>query len=410
VLAATSLIVSMFNPPAVADDWPQFRGSGRDAKSLETGLLREWPPGGPPLLWAVDDLGYGYSSVVAVGQTLYTTGIEGDGTGYAYAYQADGTPLWKRPYGPDWTGSLPGSRTTPTYDDGRLFLISSHGLIVCLDAKNGDQVWAIDGKKEFNAVGLGFGISESPLIDGDRVICTPGGPAAGVAALNKKTGKTVWVCREVKEKSAYCSPVLIERGGKRIIVTLTSKSLIGIDANTGKLLWRQPHDAAHDIHAVSPVYEEGRFYITSGYGGERGLMVELSADGLQVTPKWADTKLDCQHGGVIVHDGHVYGSSDQNSGGNWICLNLKTGKVAAEIKGVGKGSIAFADGMLYGYGENGQVGLVTASPRDFKLVSSFTITRGDKEHWAHPTVSDGRLYIRHGVSMMAYDISAGSQR
>jgi len=407
VLVAAGVLVGVLSAAASTAwcaDWPQFRGPARDGKSGDTGLLKEWPAGGPTMLWSIDDLGFGYSSATVTSSMLYTTGLE-DKTGYVYAYDLNGNRLWKKSYGPDWSGSTPGSRTTPTLDGGLLYVMSGYGRVVCFDAKTGDEKWAVDTKQKFGARNISWGITESLLIDGDNVICTPGGPKACLVALNKKTGDTVWVCDGVNDKSAYCAPIIVERGGKRIIVTLLAKNLIGVDANTGKLLWRHPRDVAYDIHAVSPVYEDGCIYITSGYGGERGEMLELSADGMSITKKWSDSKLDCHHGGVIVLDGHVYGASDRNGRGNWRCLNLKTGELVADIRGVGKGSICYADGMFYGYGENGQVGLINASPTDFRLVSSFKVTMGKQQHWAHPVVANGRLYIRHGKALMVYDVA-----
>ena len=390
----------------VCAEWPQFRGENRDGKSADTGLLKEWPAEGPELLWAVEELGHGYASVAVTGGSLYTVGME-DKTAYLYACDLDGNLKWKRPYGPAWTGSVPGARNTPTSNDGLVYVMNGYGRVVCFDASTGEEKWAVDVGERFGGRDTaGFGFTESPLVDGDKLICTPGGQNAGIVALNKKTGETVWVCDELDEKSGYCSPIAVQRGSLRIIVTLTGESLVGIDAETGKLLSRHPHDGFSGIHAVSPVYEDGRIYITSGNGGPRGEMLELSEDGTSMTRKWSDSKLDCYHGGVIVHDGYVYGTSDLNSGGNWICLNLKTGEVAGEIAGVGEGSIAYADGMLYCYGENGMVGLTKASPTDFRLISSFRVGKPNDEHWAHPVVADGRLYIRHGKALMAYDIKA----
>jgi len=389
---------------AWSEDWPHFRGPSRDGKSEDTGLLQKWPEGGPKLLWAKEDLGHGYASVAAVGDGLYTTGLE-DKTGYVYALALDGSPKWKAAYGPAWTGSVKGTRTTPTVYGGMVYVMSAHGRVVCFDAEAGEEQWAVDTAEEFGAQGLGFGISESLFVEGEKVICTPGGAKADVMALDRNTGETVWVCNEIGEASAYCSPILIERGSRQIVVTMTAKNLVGIDWGAGELLWKFPHAGAHGIHAVAPVYEDGRFYITSGYGGERGVMLELSEDGGEVTKKWTDARLDCQHGGVIVHEGYIYGTGDQNNGGKWVCMALETGEVVAEIDGVGKGSIAYADGKVYGYGEGGMVGLINASPTDFRLVSSFKITKGSKEHWAHPAVANGRLYIRHGNALMAYDIT-----
>ena len=286
--------------------------------------------------------------------------------------------------------------------------LSGHGRVVCFDTKTGQQKWTVDTMKQFGARQITWGITESLLVVDEKLICTPGGKNAGIVALNKKTGRTMWVCRQLSDPSGYCSPILIKRGGMQIIATLTANGLVGIDAKTGKLLWKHCREDPYDIQAVSPVYEDGRIYVTSGSGGERGEMFELSLNGKTITKKWSAKNLDCLHHGVIVHKGRVYGTSHVNRRGNWLCLDLKTGDVAAEIPGVGRASIIYADGMIYGYGENGTVGLVSASPTNFRLVSSFKITKGKREHWAHPVVAHGRLYIRHGNALMAYDIRAAS--
>ena len=389
-------------------DWPQFRGLNRDGKSPETGLLKQWPEGGPRLLWSVEDLGHGYTSVAVSNGKLYTTGLERQ-TGYLYVYDLNGNRLWKKSYGPGWSGGHAGTRSTPTLDDGLVYVLSGHGLLSCFDIETKERKWMVDIRGKFKARELHWGITESLLIVDDKIICTPGGKRGAVVALNKKTGKTVWVCKDIDEASAYCSPILIERGGRKLVVTMTADHLIGVDAGNGKLLWKHPHDANYDIHAVSPVYEDGRIYITSGYGGTRGAMLELSKAGSRLMRKWTDSNLDCHHGGVVVHDGFIYGASHENAGGKWFCLNLATGKVAGEIDGVGKGSVAYADGMLYGYDEKGgKVGLIKASPDDFRLVSSFVVEHGSGQwYWAHPSIAGGRLYIRHGKALMAYDISAG---
>jgi hypothetical protein len=189
---------------------------------------------------------------------------------------------------------------------------------------------------------------------------------------------------------------------------MTDSKLVGVDAETGELLWQADHPAQYEIQAVSPVYADGRIYITSGYGGERGAMYELSADGTTIALKWTDATLDVQHGGVILYEGIVYGSSDRNQRGNWIALNLETGEVIGETRGVGKGCVSFADSMLYGYGENGQVGLMEPVADGFREVGMFRVTEGSEQHWAHPVIANGVLYIRHGGALMAYDVSPGA--
>ncbi len=388
---------------ANAADWPQFRGAARDGTSPETGLVKQWPQGGPKELWSYDGLGDGFASVSVADGLVHITGMIG-GQGYLFAFDLQGDLKYKIAYGPEWTksGNYPGTRTTPTIDGDRLYLMSGQGRIACHKAKTGEHLWHIDTLDKFKGKNITWGIAESPLIDGEKVICTPGGQDATVVALNKMTGETIWTTRGLSQLSAYCSPILVERGSNRLILTLAEKAAVGIDANTGKVYWTIPHEVSYDIQAVSPAYHDGLMCITNGY--HHGCFsYALSPDGTSVDPRWVEKSLDVHHGGVVLVDGALHGAS---MSGNWICLNLATGKVKFTDKLVGKGSVIYVDGMLYGYGERGQVGLIRIKPDGYELVSSFKVTKGTKEHWAHPAISDGRLYIRHGQALMCYDIKA----
>ncbi|MBE0535852.1 MAG: PQQ-binding-like beta-propeller repeat protein [Phycisphaerae bacterium] len=397
------------SPPPAEAYWPQFRGPNQDGRSSETGLLKKWPAGGPKLMWTVEGLGSGYSTVVVADGTIYTTGMDRSG-GTLFAYDMNGKPKWKKAYGTEWRRSMPGVRGTPTIDGKNLYLISGVGQVFCFDAANGDQKWSVDAFEKFDGKYGTWGIAESPLIDGDNVICTPGGSKATVAALNKKTGETVWTCLVEGERSSYCTPILVERGPNRLIVTMTDNYILGIDARTGKLLWKDSLEAqfGHNkqINPVSPLYHDGAIYATSGYD-DGGAMLVLSADGTSVTRKWVDATLDCHHGGVVLVDGHIYGANWKDNGdGSWCCLEWDTGKVMYETHWNCKGSITYADGMLYCYEEkSGNVALVKVTPKGFDVVSSFEVKQGDGKHWAYPVVCGGRLYIRHGDALMAYDIA-----
>ncbi len=391
--------------------WPQFRGPTFDGKAAAgPALMSSWPDEGPPRLWIYDQLGEGYASAAITDDGIYLTGMEGE-TGFLYALDHTGSLIWKTSYGREWERSYRGSRTTPTVHKGKLYLMSGYGLAACFDAATGREVWSVDTVKEFGARNLSWGITESPLVLVDKVIFSPGGPDAGVVALHPDTGATVWVCEGVNDRSGYCSPILVEHGGRRIIVQLMGTTFIGIDADTGELLWREVRQPApsHSIQAVAPVYANGQFYVTSGYGGKRGVMFRLNADGSAVTVArvWQDSELDCQHGGLILHNGFIYGAADRNNRNQWVCLDFKTGAVAGKIAGVGKGSVAFADGLLYTLSERGQMGLVNPDPANFHLISSFKVPSGGSgPHWAHPSIANGRLYIRHGSSLFVYDLSA----
>jgi outer membrane protein assembly factor BamB len=395
-----------------AADWPQFRGPNRDGKSAETGLLKKWPQAGPRLIWSVEGLGSGYSSAAIANGLVYTTGKHG-ADGYIFCFDLNGKQKWKKPYGPEWTKSYPATRSTPTVNDGRLYIFSGLGVVYCLDARTGTEIWSKDVATEFDGLFPRWGMSECLLVDGLKVIATPGGKKASVVALNKNTGDVLWACKELTEGSAYCNPVVFEYKGNRMIVTMLCDSVVGIDPETGKLLWRDCFDGYHTdrsrvVNPNAPVYFDGCVYTTSGYDNG-GAMVQLSTDPTKIVHKWVDRTLDVHHGGVVFVDGYVYGANFKSmTKGNWACLEWETGKVMFDTAWQGnKGSTIYADGMLYCYAETtGYVGLAKATPDGFETVSSFKITAGKGKHWAHLSISDGRLYIRHGDVMMVYDISA----
>ncbi len=385
-----------------AADWPQWRGPGRDGLSTETGLLKKWPEAGPRLLWTARDIGKGFSTVAVADGLVYATGLTGqDDT--IFAFDLAGKLQWKRNCGPGWSKSHPGVRSTATVDGGLVYVMTGGGTLACFDAKTGAPEWSVDTVKEFGGAAPKWGFAESVLIVGDAVICTPGGSEGTVVALDRKTGETLWASKGSGERSGYCSPILIERGGRQLIVTMTERSIVGLDAGTGEVLWTHEHVNKWNVNANTPIHENGLIFVTSGYGkGSEAL--QLSPDGTSVEKRWTDKKLDCHHGGAVLVDGHVYASASK--GKKWICLDLATGKAMHEAQGVGKGSVTYADGMLYCYGESGRVGLVQAKPDGHNMVSSFSVDQGSGEHWAHPVVSGGRLYIRHGDVLMAYEVRA----
>ncbi len=239
VLGNCVLVLLLASASAFCEDWPQFRGPRRDGKSLETGLLKKWPSGGPKLLWTVQGLGKGYSQAVVANERVYVTGMV-EKTGYVSAFDLAGEVKWKKPYGKEWTKTYPGSRCTPTVDKGFIYIITSLGELVCMDANTGEKEWHFNVLEKFKGGTGRFGLVESLLIDKEKVICTVGGPDATIVAVDKKTGAIVWKTPGLKDKAAYCSPLLIEHGGRRLIVTMTSHHVIGVAADSGKLLWKYP--------------------------------------------------------------------------------------------------------------------------------------------------------------------------
>ncbi len=392
--------------PAAAADSPRFRGTDGGGVFAETGLLTTWPEGGPKLLWSATGLGEGYASVSVAGGHVYTTGKH-EKRGSVFAHDLAGKLAWKKEYGEAHAGSgYPGTRTTPTVAGGSLFLLSSMGKAVAMDAASGEVRWEVDLLARFAGENIHFGVSESPLVDGERVIYTPGGKDAVVVALDRKTGKTVWTTKGLSELAAYCNPRMFETGRHRQIVTFVQKHLVGIEPASGELLWRQEVAAHYDIHATSPVFHGDTIYVTHGYD-QGGKLYRLAKDGRSVSPVWEEPKLDVHHGGAVVVDGVVYGAASKKS---WYAIDLESGEIAATLPRLGKGSVIYADGLLYGYTEAGEVVLVNPDPAKFEVVSSFEIEAGEGHHWAHPVISGGVLYIRHGDVLMAYDVKAGAPR
>lgn len=363
-------------------------------------------------MWSLKGIGKGYSSPAIANGMIYVTGLVGK-NGLLKAFDLNGNFKWKKTYGGEWSKAMPGVRCTPTVNEGRVYVISGLGKVVCFDAKSGDEIWAVDAVEDYNGKYGLWGVAESPLIDGGNLICTPGGDEATVMALDKITGRVVWKCAVKGQKNACCSPILIHRGGRRLIVTMLDDYTIGIDAQTGRLLWKDVHDEYQqdttEINPVSPVYHDGCIYTTSGYD-DGSAMLQLNADGSQITRKWIETTLDCHHGGVVLVDGYIYSSNWYSVfNGGWVCLNWAMGTEMYHNKWNSKGSIIYADGMLYCYDEKrGEVALVKPDPAGFKPVSSFTVSFGKGMHWAHPAISDGRLYMRHGDVMGVFDIKEKS--
>jgi outer membrane protein assembly factor BamB len=395
------LTASALAGAAGAADSPQFRGPNRDGIFREEGLAGSWPEGGPPLLWSTSGLGESYGSVSVQGGRIFTTGKSGE-IGTAHALGLDGRKLWSTVYGTEHSGNgYPGTRTTPTYAAGSIFLLSSGGHAVALDAASGSIRWKVDILERFGGDNITWGLAESPLVDGDRVIFTPGGPDAAVVALDTKTGDTVWASKGLSEGAAYCSPRIWESGRHRQVVTMTAEHLVGLDPETGSVLWRTPMPAGYDIHANSPVFDGDLVYVARHIHGSDAL--RLAPDGRSVAPVWNQEKLDVHHGGLVLVEGRLYGAALKKS---WHALDAATGEVLASIPRLGQSSLVYADGLLYGYVESGEVLLVDPDPERFGVISRFAVTAGDGQHWSHLVISDRALYVRHGDALMAYDIAA----
>jgi outer membrane protein assembly factor BamB len=397
----------------LAADWPQWRGPNRDGKSTETGLLKTWPAGGPRLIWTAKKIGFGFSTVSIKDDLIYTTGVFGADLKVT-ALGLDGQQKWQAVVGPDWTGGHAGSRGIPTIDGEALYLYSGVGRLGTFDRKTGDTLWTLDLVKTFGGRVPQWGFGESVLIDGDRLICTPGARDATLVALDKKTGKTIWTSKGLSDPAGYASPILFEVGGVRQVASLTARGLVGVEAETGRFLWRYDRPASRSANCSDPLFIDGRIFGASGYDHGGGLAQLTAKDGqVTATQLWETKQMVNHHGGMVVVDGYIYG----NHQNGWSCLDVKDGRQAWFAQGVGKGSIAYADGMLYCLSERtGAIALVKAAPKGYEEAGRFNVPDGidpsqtpgrvDRMYWAHPVVCGGRLYLRHGSSLYCYDIRA----
>ena len=390
---------------AYCGNCPRFRGPNGDGQFDETGLLKKWPDGGPKLAWSVDGLGKGYSSAAIADGTIYVTGMDDKQQGYLFAFNLDGTPKWKTVYGeelPQKGPAVAGTRGTPTIDKDRIFVMTGFGKLITLETTKGQAVRSVDLPEIFGAEQARFGFAECVLVDGEKVICTPGGPNASLVALNRDTGEVIWKTKDLSQQSACCSARIINHAGKKQIVTMLADSVVAVDPQTGDLLWQAEHKHRAGVQPNPPLYSNGMIYISSGMGAG-GEMLEIADDGMSVISKWTDRTLDCQMQGTVLVDGYIYGAAQSGEKG-LVCLELKTGKVMWNESSIKQGIVICADGMLYIYDGEGNVHLVKPNPESFEPVSKFAVTKGTDEHWAHPAIAGGRLYIRHGDSLIAYEI------
>jgi outer membrane protein assembly factor BamB len=405
-------------PTLLSAQEAQFRGPDRNGIYQESGLLKIWPETGPERLLTVEGIGLGYSSAVISDGTIYVTGMK-NRTDILSAVSLEGKILWQVPYGESWTQSFPDTRTTPTVEETRIYVISGMGRVGCFSTNDGKEIWAVDMDKDFESDWHSWGVAESPLLVDNMVICCPAGKKATVVAFDKMTGQLVWQSKIVDGKQSYASPVLYKWNNQRFILASTTENLIAVDPGKGDILWTYRHwlpdrepkagDDLGQIFTNCPVYQGDMIYLTRGYNYP-SVMVQVAPDGKSVTEKWIDKNLDNHHHGVVVLEGFIYGSNWINNGrGNWVCLDWQTGSLEWETTWNNKGPVILADGLLYIMDEKGgNVGLVDPDPAGFKLVSTFKPTLGTGPWWPHPSIHGGKLLIRHGDVLMVYDIKSKS--
>jgi outer membrane protein assembly factor BamB len=385
-------------------DWPQWRGPERNGVSREGGLLRQWPASGPRAVWSASNLGAGYGSVAVSGDRIFVQGTRGGRSIVVTLGRADGRELWSKALGAAGDNDRgPGPRGTPTVDGDRVYVLSENGDLVCLLVRDGTSVWQRNVLRDFGGRNIPWLISESPLVDGNRLIVTPGGRNAGMVALDKMTGQTIWTSKELSDQAGYASPVVADVQGVRTVMTLTSEAGVGVRASDGKLMWRYRPVSNYTANITTPVFADNKVFYTSAYG-TGGALLGLRAEGGEVRAQeiYFTREMENHHGGVVLVNGYLYGYNNSIL----TCLEFATGKRMWRNRSVGKGAVTYADGHLYILSEDNVVGLVEATPTGYAEKGRFEIRDERWPSWAHLVVSGGRLYVRNQGTLVSYDVAA----
>jgi outer membrane protein assembly factor BamB len=383
--------------------WPEFRGPHRDNMSTETGLLQAWPPGGPQRLWTYSGCGRGYASVSIAEGLLFTAG-DFDRDQKVIAIDLTGERVWETSNGTSWLGASPGSRATPTYREEMVYHLNPEGRLAAYRAVSGEEVWAVDLDERFGVEGSSWALSESVVVEQDTVLCVPGGRRGRVVALDRRTGATIWANTEISQGTAHSSPRVVTHQGRRQLLAFLEGSVVGIDVVTGTLLWSYPHRARYNLTAVTPLYHEGHVFISSGYG-IGGRLLKIARDSKSAQEIWHQADIDTCHGGVVLLDGHLYGSGCKQLRKGFLCVDFSTGNTIWNHRELGKVTTLYADGRLYCLSNQSRMSLVLPDPTQCRIVSQFDLPEGGEgTSIAHPVIHDGRLYVRHGSFLYAYDI------
>lgn len=406
-----TVIFFLFSQILFSQNLVEFRGIERSGKYKETNLLKQWPENGPELLLKIEGVGKGYSHPILVDETIFITGIKEDTIDILSAYNLQGELLWDVPYGRSWTRSYIDSRSTPTFENGKLFVSSGTGQLNCIDAKSGKIIWKVNAIDEYGGVIHRHGDAEVPLVAGKVVVFITGGEENTMVAFDKNTGELAWKTKSIGGTKSYASPTLINHHGKEIILIQTAENFMGINPANGEIIWSfnliQYHTSRQGKggNTNPPLYHNNEIFVTSGYD-HPGLMFALSDNGNSIYLKWKNDTFDNHHGGVVLVDGNIYGANwEHNSKGKWLCVSWETGEINWENEWINKGSIITAENLLYLYEEKqGNIALVEPSSDSLKIISSFKVEHGAGPHWAHPSIYDGKLFVRHGNELMIYNI------
>ncbi|HZS08868.1 MAG TPA: PQQ-binding-like beta-propeller repeat protein [Blastocatellia bacterium] len=390
--------------PLAEPEWPQWRGPERNGISRETGLLKSWPANGPAMIWSISNLGNGYGSLAIKGDRILVQGVQSGSSVVFCLNRADGKPVWTATLGRSLNQDKGrGPRGTPTIDNDRVYALSENGDLACLKFGDGSVVWRKNILKEYGGSNPNWLISESPLVDGDRLVVTPGGNQAGIVAMDKMTGKTVWTTKELSDDAGYASCIAVDVQGVHTIIGFTARAGVGVRAADGKLMWRYEPPANRTANCATPVFADNKVFYTSDYGTGCGLL-ELKAQNGEVKAEelYFSRDMKNHHGGVVLVNGYLYGYSDSTL----TCVSFATGRTVWRDRSVGKGSLTYADGNLYLLGEDNVVGLAEATPQGYREKGRFQIADQGLPSWAHPVVCGGRLYVRNQGMLMCYDVKA----
>ncbi len=405
-----SLIVVSVQAEIQAQD-TQWRGPNRDGKYTGKGLLKSWPEEGPELILKKDGLANGYSSPIFYEGKIYISGKRQE-EDVLTKLDLEGNILWETVYGKAWNGSFPETRSTPTIEEDRIYIMGGLGTVVCMDTEKGEILWQVNTHEEHGGEFHRWGMTESLLLSDIAVFSSPTGEQTSLVALDKKDGSLLWKSEPQGGVRSYVSPMLIEHNGTRMVLITSSEDIMAVDPESGDVFWNidlvtdYGYRPGRRNNTNTPLYHNGEIFTTSGYDAP-SVMISLSEDGKDAEVKWSNDVLDTHHGGVVLLDGYIYGSNWLNNGnGNWACLEWETGKVMYEESWFNKGSMIYADGLLYIFEEkNGHIGLLEPTPEGFTLISSFLPEGGSGPWWAHMTIYENKLFMRHGSTLFVYDLA-----
>lgn len=395
-----ALLFFFFIATLSAQENVQWRGKNRTGIYAETGLMQSWPANGPELLWHFDGLDLGFSSVSIEENRLFVTGYT-DATGYLYVLDMNGKLLEKIKYGIEYDGdNYYGTRTTAIPHEGKLYIVSGVAELFCYDISTLKLLWKQNYLKDYAAENTKHGWNGPPLFIGEKMIIAPGGPVHNVLALDKDTGEIIWSSKGVGDMSGYGTPIFIDDQEVPQVVVMMGDHIIGLDVSDGKLLWSHPHTNRFSEHPNTPVYSDGMLFCTSSYG-KGSVMLRLTDGGRNATKVWEIPEISHKTGHVVKWGNYIYGPGERT---HWYCVDWNTGEIMYSSNTIGVGTIIAADGLMYCYSEKGEMALVKPNPEKFEIISQFPITMGTGQHWAHPVIHKGILYVRHGDSLMAYKI------